>query len=642
MAENQINGRSLSEVHSSVPVPKGVSFWRRLLAFSGPAYLVSVGYMDPGNWATDIAAGSKFGYALLWVLIMSNIMALLLQNLAARLGIVTQMDLAQACRALYPKKIAFVLWILAEIAIAACDLAEILGSAIGLKLLFGIPILWGVVITALDTFVILLLHSRGIRMMEAFIIVLVTTIGIAMATEVVLSKPVWGEMALGVIPSLKGPGALYLAIGIIGATVMPHNLFLHSSLVQSRQIRRSPGGILSSIKYNFIDSFIALNGAFFVNASLMVLAAATYYRAGYTEVSDIFEAHRLLEPILGTAVAPIVFAVALIASGQSSTITGTLAGQIVMEGFVQFRLTPLVRRMLTRALAIVPAVLVISLMGEKSTGDLLVFSQVVLSLQLSFAVFPLIHLVSDRRWMDEHAIKPLIQILSWMVAALIAGLNIMLVVDAIRSWLKPESGIISVISWVTVVPLSLALLGVLTYVLVQPAVKRWKGAPLKVPVDIHGQSQIPTLNPPPPAKKIGAALDFSEADGAVLSHAISQAKAHGRGAQIILFHIVESGGARFMGSMMEDSEAKKDQERLELYRTELADLGIEADLELGYGAPAEELAKLVRHHSPDLLILGSHGHGIVGDFVHGTTVEKLRHRIAVPVLVVPFSETEKP
>jgi manganese transport protein len=641
MSDNDKIRKSLSEVHSSVKIPQGTSFWRRLLAFSGPAYLVSVGYMDPGNWATDIMAGSKFGYALLWVLIMSNIMALLLQNLAARLGIVTQMDLAQACRALYPKKIAFMLWILAEVAIAACDLAEVLGSAIGLKLLFGFPIILGVIITALDTFVIFLLHSRGIRMMEAFIITLVTTIGLAMASEIVMSKPVWGDIAMGAIPSLGGVGGLYLAIGIIGATVMPHNLYLHSSLVQSRQIRRSAGGILSSIKYNFIDSFIALNGAFFVNASLLVLAAATYHRAGYTEVADILEAHRLLAPILGSAFAPIVFAVALILSGQSSTITGTLAGQIVMEGFVQFRLRPLVRRLLTRSMAIIPAVIVIGFLGEKSTGELLVFSQVVLSLQLSFAVFPLIHLVSDKRWMEEHAIKPAVQAVSWMVAGLIAGLNILLVVQEIDGWFRSGRGHTAVILWVTVVPASAGLLALLVYILVLPAVKRWRHEPLDVPIDIHGKSDLPVLKALPAPQKIGAALDFSDADGAVLSYAVSHAKAYGRGARILLLHVVESGGARMMGNQMEDSEAKRDGERLELYRTELADLGIDSEYDLGFGIPSEELAVLAKRHSPDMIILGGHGHGVLGDFVHGTTVEKLRHRMTIPLLVVPRDSAGK-
>ncbi|OYV89274.1 MAG: iron/manganese transporter, partial [Acidobacteria bacterium 21-70-11] len=376
---------SLGGVHGSVAVPRQLSFWRRLFAFSGPAYLVSVGYMDPGNWATDIAAGSKFGYALIWVLVMSNLMAILLQSLSARLGIVTGMDLAQACRAMFDRRVSRVLWGLAEVAIAACDLAEVLGSAIGLQLLFGIPLLAGVVVTAFDTLLLLVLQSRGVRMMEAFIVALIATIGGCLAIEVVLSKPAWGAIASGFVPSLPGAGALYLAIGIIGATVMPHNLYLHSALVQSRRITQTPAGIRSGVKFNIIDSLVALNGAFFVNAALLIMAAATFFRAGLHDVAEIQDAHRLLQPILGAAVAPIAFAVALIASGQSSTITGTLAGQIVMEGFVQIRLRPVVRRLLTRTLAIIPAVLTIVWYGERATGNLLVLSQVVLSLQLSFA-----------------------------------------------------------------------------------------------------------------------------------------------------------------------------------------------------------------------------------------------------------------
>src|SRR6266545_4297940 len=381
--------RSLSEVHASVDVPRHLSFWRRLLAFSGPAYLVSVGYMDPGNWATDIAAGSKFGYALIWVLVMSNLMAVLLQSFSARLGIATGMDLAQACRAMFNRKVSWVLWILAEVAIAACDLAEVLGSAIGLQLLFGMPLLLAVFVTALDTFVLLLLHHRGVRLMEAFIITLILTIGICLGVEVFLSRPEWGPIASGIVPTLPGAGALYLAIGILGATVMPHNLYLHSALVQSRRNPRTPAGIRSGIRFNTIDSVIALNGALLDNAALLIMAGAIFFKAGLFDIAEIQDAHRLLEPLLGARVAPIAFAIALIAAGQSSTITGTLAGQVVMEGFVRIRLRPIARRLITRGLAIVPAVITIVFFGERATGSLLVLSQVVLSLQLSFAVIPL-------------------------------------------------------------------------------------------------------------------------------------------------------------------------------------------------------------------------------------------------------------
>ncbi|TAM54391.1 MAG: iron/manganese transporter [Acidobacteria bacterium] len=625
---------SLGEVHGSVAVPRQLSFWRRLFAFSGPAYLVSVGYMDPGNWATDIAAGSKFGYALIWVLAMSNLMAILLQSLSARLGIVTGMDLAQACRAMFDRRVSRLLWGLAEVAIAACDLAEVLGSAIGLQLLFGLPLLVGVVITAFDTLLLLVLQSRGVRMMEAFIVVLITTIGGCLALEVVLSKPAWGSIAGGFAPSLPGAGALYVAIGILGATVMPHNLYLHSALVQSRRITQTPAGIRSGVKFNIIDSLVALNGAFFVNAALLVMAAATFFRAGLHDVAEIQDAHRLLQPILGATVAPIAFAVALIASGQSSTITGTLAGQIVMEGFVQIRLRPVVRRLLTRTLAIIPAVLTIVWYGERGTGNLLVLSQVVLSLQLSFAVIPLIHLVSDRRWMGQYAIKPLLQGLAWLTAGTIAVLNLKLSYDAIAAWMAGAGGHAWLL-WVTVVPAAAGLVALLGYVTVVPWRERRRGAPTPAIASVHGPTAMPAVTPGPAARRIAAAVDFSAADTAVLSHAVTLARSAGRGASVLLLHVVESGGARIMGEEMHDSEARADQQRLELYRNELAELGVDATYDLGFGDPADQLIALIQSHKPDLAVLGSHGHRAVGDFVHGTTVERLRHHVRVPVLVVP-------
>jgi manganese transport protein len=611
-----------------------LSFWRRLFAFSGPAFLVSVGYMDPGNWATDIAAGSKFGYALLWVLLMSNVMAILLQSLSARLGIVTGMDLAQACRAMFSRPVSWVLWVVCEIAIAACDLAEVLGSAIGLQLLFGLPLLAGVILTAFDTLLILFLHSRGVRMMEAFIVALILTVGACLAVEIVLSKPQWGSMATGLVPSLPGEGALYLAIGILGATVMPHNLYLHSALVQSRRITHTPAGIRSGVKYNFIDSVVALNGAFLVNAALLVMAAATFFQSGLHDVAEIQDAHRLLEPILGASIAPVAFAIALIASGQSSTVTGTLAGQIVMEGFVQLRLRPIVRRLLTRALAIIPAVITIVALGEHATGNLLVLSQVVLSLQLSFAVIPLIHLVSDRRWMGQYTIKPLLRVMAWVVAGVIAALNLKLAFGEISRWLL-GAGSHGWLLWITVVPAAAGLVGLLVYVTVKPALERWRGEPTPVVASVHGPSAMPAVVPPSAPRRIAAAVDFSGADTAVLSHAVTLARSSGRDASVLLLHVVESGAARLMGDEMQDNEARADQERLELYRNELGELGVEASYDLGFGDPAEALAALVGTHAPDLVILGGHGHRGVGDFVHGTTVDRLRHRIRVPVLVVP-------
>ncbi|HET6724169.1 MAG TPA: Nramp family divalent metal transporter, partial [Chitinophagaceae bacterium] len=398
---------SLSEVHQTVDTTSTRRpGWRRVLSFFGPAYLVSVGYMDPGNWATDLAGGSQFGYKLIWVLLMSNMMALLLQSLSARLGIVRGRDLAQANRETYPRYINYALYGLAEIAIAATDLAEILGMAIGLQLLTGLPLIWGVLITVLDTFLFLLLQRLGMRKMEAFIISLVAIIGASFLVEIILAKPDFGEVATGFIPGSLSPSELYIAIGIIGATVMPHNLYLHSALVQTRKIKRDDGGIKKALKLNFIDSAVALNLAFFVNAAILVLAATVFFKTGRTDVAEIKVAHELLQPFLGTELAPILFAVALIASGQSSTITGTLAGQIVMEGYLQLRIAPWVRRLMTRLIAVIPAVIVILVNGEENIDSLLVLSQVILSLQLGFAVIPLIHFTSDKRSMGKYAIKP--------------------------------------------------------------------------------------------------------------------------------------------------------------------------------------------------------------------------------------------
>jgi manganese transport protein len=565
---------------------------------------------------------------------MSNLMAILLQSFSARLGIVTGMDLAQACRAMFSRRVSWVLWILAEIAIAACDLAEVLGSAIGLQLLFGMPLLVAVFVTALDTFVLLLLHHRGVRLMEAFIITLVLTIGICLAVEVFLSQPHWGAMGAGLAPSLPGEGALFLAIGILGATVMPHNLYLHSALVQSRRVQHTPAGIRQGIRFNTIDSVIALNGALLVNAALLVLAGATFYKAGLFNIAEIQDAHKLLEPLLGSRVAPIAFAVALIAAGQSSTITGTLAGQVVMEGFVHIRLRPLVRRLLTRALAIIPAVLTIVFFGERATGGLLLISQVVLSLQLSFAVIPLIQVASDRRWMGQYVVSRWMQITGWVVAGVIAVLNLKLVFDEAVGWMTGE-GPYTWLVRLTVIPAILGLIWLLGYVIVVPILERKRNDPVPALVGVHGPSTIPEIVPPRSPRLIAAALDFSKADKAVVSYAVTLARAAGRGARVLLFHVVESGGALVMGGELHDREAQADQERLELYSAELAELGVDSEYDLGFGDPPEELALLVERHKPEMIVLGSHGHKRMGDIVHGTSVERLRHKIKVPVMVIP-------
>jgi manganese transport protein len=426
---------SLAEVYRSVPV-QGRTWWRKLLAFAGPGYLVAVGYMDPGNWATDLAGGSAFGYTLLSVILMSNLMAVLLQGLASKLGIVTGRDLAQACRDHYSAPVSFCLWILCELAIAACDLAEVIGSAIALNLLFGMPLLWGIVLTAADVMVVLLLQHKGFRVLESVVIGLVAIVGACFAFELFISRPDMAAVAAGFVPNptiLSDPAKLYIAIGILGATVMPHNLYLHSSIVQTRQYESSSAGKREAVRYAFIDSTIALSFALFINAAILIVAAATFHTSGNVEVAEIQDAHRLLTPLLGVAGASTVFALALLASGQNSTLTGTLAGQIVMEGFLEIRLQPWVRRLITRAIAIVPAVIVAALYGESGTAQLLVLSQVILSLQLSFAVFPLVRFTSDKLKMGEFVNARWLTALSYLVAVVIASLNAWLLFQIFRS-----------------------------------------------------------------------------------------------------------------------------------------------------------------------------------------------------------------
>ena len=424
--------RSLDEVHGSIAVPKGLGFWRKLLAFSGPGYLVAVGYMDPGNWATDLAGGSKFGYTLLSVILLSNLMAILLQSLCARLGIVTGRDLAQACRDHYSKPVSICLWVLCEVAICACDLAEVIGSAIALNLLFGIPLVWGVCLTALDVLAVMYLQNRGFRYVEALVITLIVTIGGCFLAEILFSRPDVAAVLSGFIPRteiVRNPEMLYIAIGILGATVMPHNLYLHSSIVQTRKYEQTASGKAEAIKFATIDSTVALMFALFINAAILIVAAATFHTRGQTGVAEIGEAYSLLSPMLGVGVASTLFALALLASGQNSTLTGTLAGQIVMEGFLNIRLRPWLRRLITRLLAIVPAVICTVLYGAAGTGKLLVLSQVVLSLQLSFAVIPLILFTGDRRKMGEFVAPGWLQVLSWITAAIIVVLNVKLLLD---------------------------------------------------------------------------------------------------------------------------------------------------------------------------------------------------------------------
>jgi manganese transport protein len=428
---------SLPESYHSIHVPRGVSFWRKALAFAGPGYMVAVGYMDPGNWATDLAGGARFGYTLLSVVLISNLMAILLQALALKLGIVTGRDLAQACRDHYSRPVSFVLWVLCEIAIAACDLAEVIGSAIALNLLLGIPLVWGVCLTALDVLLILLLQHRGFRYLEALVIVLVATIGLCFGVELLMARPELAAVVHGLVPTsqiLSNPAMLYIAIGILGATVMPHNLYLHSSIVQTRKVLADDDSKREAIRFATLDSTVALLFAFFINAAILMLAAATFHESGHQGVAEIGAAYRLLAPLLGTAMASTLFAVALLASGQNSTITGTLAGQIVMEGFLNIRLPAWLRRLITRLIAIIPAVIVTILYGEKGAGALLILSQVILSLQLSFAVVPLVYFTSQRSKMGRFVNRPWLAATAWGVAAVIIGLNVWLLVGTFRAW----------------------------------------------------------------------------------------------------------------------------------------------------------------------------------------------------------------
>lgn len=617
---------SLSEVNSSVETKVSGGLWKRLFAFLGPAYLISVGYMDPGNWATDIAGGSEFGYRLIWVLFMSNLIALLLQGLSIRLGVVRGLDLAQASKEAYPSFINFYLYLLAEIAIAACDLAEVLGMAIGLQLLFGLPLLHGVCLTVLDAILLLYLQNYGMRKLEAFILALVAIIGAAFLTEMIFAKPVLGEVAVGLIPSLPNDKALYIAIGIIGATVMPHNLYLHSSLVQTRKIDRSHKGILTAIRYNLIDAGIALNLAFFVNAAILILAGTAFFKNGFVHVGDIKDAYQLLEPLLGSHWAPTLFAIALIAAGQSSTITGTLAGQVVMEGYLNLRIQPWVRRLLTRSLAILPAIITISLLGEKSAGSLLVLSQVILSLQLGFAIIPLIHFVSHKKKMKEYAIGKTTKFFSWLCAIIIVGLNIRLVVDEVSEWITTSAhpGFI----YFTVIPLIIFSGFVLLYVILTPFIAKYNAVKRQT---VHKNVLITSELTHKPYHRIAITIDFSASDQTAINHALSYG---GKNAEYVLIHVVETAGALFLGNEISDHETSHDLNNIKSYVKTLQAEGFQVKFELGYGSPKKAIPELVKSFNADLLVMAGHGHKMLKDIFLGTTVEAVRHSVSIPMLVV--------
>lgn len=619
---------SLSEVHNSVDTTavRG-SGWRRALAFLGPAYLVSVGYMDPGNWATDIAGGSRFGYRLIWVLLMSNLMALLLQSLSARLGIVRGRDLAQANRETYPRYVNYALYALAEVAIAATDLAEIIGMAIGIQLLTGLPLIWGVLITILDTFVFLWLQRLGMRKLEAFIIALVAIIGLSFLIEILLAQPDLGQVAKGFIPSLPNEDALYITIGIIGATVMPHNLYLHSALVQTRKIRQDEAGIRRALKLNFIDSAVALNLAFFVNAAILVLAGKVFFEAGRTDVAEIRQAHELLAPMLGSQIAPVLFAVALIAAGQSSTITGTLSGQIVMEGYLHLRISPWVRRLMTRLIAIIPAVAVILIHGEQDIDRLLVLSQVVLSLQLGFAIIPLIHFTSDRDKMGAFAIRKPVIILACLITAVLVYLNIRMVVEQAAIFMQQSDN-----TWAKggIVAGGLAYLGLLLTAIFYPLFRR-PSEDARIILHAEPATAASPDFVTPAYRRIAIALDFSNDDARLIGHALGQG---GPDTEYILVHIVESASSRVLYDLSDDLETRRDQQQLDQYVARLGARQLRAKGVLGFNDRAREIARIATEEQADMLVIGAHGHKGLSDIIYGQTIDAVRHELSIPVLIV--------
>lgn len=618
--------QSLDEVHQSVDTSQSVSTWRRLFMTMGPAFLISVGYMDPGNWATDIAGGSRYGYSLLWVLLMSNLIALLLQTLSVRLGVVRGRDLAQASRETYPKWINYPLFVLAQIAIAACDLAEVIGMAIGLQLLFGLPLIWGVAIALLDTFVILYLQSKGIRYIEMFILSLVFIIGSCFFLELFFAKPDLGAIGKGFIPSLPDQGALYIAIGIIGATVMPHNLYLHSALVQTRKHDSTPEGTRQALRHNFIDSAVALNMALFVNAAILILAAAVFHRNNLNEITELQDAHSLLAPLLGKNLASTLFAVALIASGQSSTITGTMAGQIIMEGYLDLRIAAWLRRLITRLLAVIPAFLTILLAGEDQVGELLILSQVILSLQLGFAIIPLIHFTSDKEKMGQFSNRLWVKVLAWLSASIIIYLNIQLVIKTVADW---KSNLPPQYIWIyypvlLVLFLSLMLLAAILFFPWLQKVSSKVKSPHGTAVSLAGLQQR-TFN------KVMICVDFSSMDFKTIETAISMGKGN---TEFLLVHVVESAGGKYWKADAKDFETDDDTLQLNQYVEQLINKNIPIVPRIGYGSPREVIPQLAKDDNVDLIVMGSHGHTGFYDWIFGETIVHVRHAVSVPVLAV--------
>lgn len=623
--------QSLSEVHSSVATSKG-SVLRRMLAFAGPAYLVSIGYMDPGNWATDIEGGARFGYQLLWVLVLSNLMAILLQTLSARLGIAAGMDLAQACRDAYPRPVSLSLWVLCEIAIAACDLAEVLGAAIGLNLLFGLPLIAGVVLTAADSLLLLWVTRYGIRVLEGVVLGFIAVIGVCFLIEMRLAQPEWGQVALGLWPRLSDE-SLYVAIGILGATVMPHNLYLHSALVQTRKIGRDPASKREACRYNLLDSVVALNAALFVNAGILILAAAVFHRNGVA-VTQIQQAHQLLAPLLGTALASTLFGVALLCSGQSSTLTGTMAGQIVMEGFLNLRVRPWLRRLITRLLAVIPAVITIAAAGDEGTYQLLLLSQVILSLQLPFAVIPLIRFTSDPARMGALANPGWVKVLSWLAAGLIVALNLRLAGTTLAEW-AGGSGWRNSLGW-ELFPVLAGLLVLLCWVAFEPWLpSRWRKE------RAEAQPAVPLVAPVPAAETLSrpvyrhilVPLDHSEADRAALSHATALARSYG--ARLTFLHIEEGVTSALFGELSSTSEVEAGRHYLDGVIATVTSEGLEGRYEIRHSPePGRAIINAVRDLKPDLLVMAAHGHKGLQDLALGATINAVRHEVPVPVLIV--------
>ncbi len=592
-----------------------------MFAFAGPAYLVSIGYMDPGNWATDLEGGARFGYQLIWVLVLSNLMAILLQTLCARLGIVAGKDLAQACREAYPRAVNYSLWVLCEVAIAACDLAEVLGAAIGLQLLFGVPLVWGVLVTALDTFLVLWLTRYGIRLVEAIILVLIAIVTGCFLAEMSFAQPSISGIASGLTPRINSE-SLFIAIGILGATVMPHNLYLHSALVQTRQVGRDVKEKAQACRFNLIDSVVALNFALIVNGAILVLAAAVFFDSG-TIVTEIEQAYQLLTPLLGTTLASVLFAVALLACGQSSTLTGTYAGQIVMEGFLNLRVRPWLRRLLTRSIAIIPAVFTVSTTGEAGTYQLLILSQVILSLQLPFAIIPLIRFTSDPGRMGEFTNRAWVKALAWTVAVFILSLNLWLVYEEAGPWVM-EGG------WhlLVAIPLGLwvfALLGWVTFV-----------PPLPVPEPASEKglgTAVAAELPEPTYHSILVTLDHTDRDRAAVAHAAAMARLHG--ATIHLLHVEEDATSQLFGAQASTAETQSGAE----YFGEIADTlkadGLNVQVNVVHGRnPRNEIIRVARELKPDMVIMGAHGHTGIKDLIFGTTINGVRHAVNAPVLVV--------